>query len=238
MGRIGHSLIMPGQLPHCSLFSVCWADDGLRVPVRVLARACVCIHKHEFLRWDKAMAGKRDPTLSRPPTPPPQVYASPNWILYYRRSQVWTTHFPLPLFAFFHSFPLSPSRFYFCVSFFLFMSVLSFISPFLLAFSSWYSEHVFSFRSACLCDLCCPHLPVWLNPPICVMEHIAVIRMITIWPAPLPRGAESQSIIKFLHCLLCVCLLKWSDWPYLLNNSTLLGNANVSLWCECVYMNF
>lgn len=70
------------------------------------------------------MAGKRDPTLSRPPTPPPQVYASPNWILYYRSSQVWTTHFPPPLFAFFHSFLLSRSRFYFCLSFFLFVSVL------------------------------------------------------------------------------------------------------------------
>lgn len=237
MGRIGHSLIMLGQLPHCSLFSVCWADDGLRVPVRVLARARVCIHKHEFLRWDKAMAGKRDPTLSHPPTPPPQVYASPNWILYYTSSQVWTTHFPLPLFAFFHLFLCAP------FSFLLLCFILPFHGSLKLYFSISFSLFFlilktcfFSFSSVCLCDLCCRHLPVGLNSPVCVMEHIALIRMITIWPAPLPCGAESQSIIKFLHCLPCVCLLKWSDWPYLLNNSTLPGN--VSLWCECVYMKF
>lgn len=102
--------------------------------------------------------------------------------------------------------------------------LLCFILPFHVSLELYFSisfslfflilRTCFSFHSACLCDLCCPHLPVWLNPPVCVMEHIAVIRMITIWPAPLPRGAESQSIIKFLHCLLCVCLLKWSDWPY------------------------
>lgn len=125
MGRIGHSLIMLGQLPHCSLFSVCWADDGLRVPVRVLARACVCIHKHEFLRWDKAMAGKRDPTLSRPPTPP-RLKSMPLQIGFYITEAVrYEQLIFLSLFLlFFHSFLLSHSRFYFCLSFFLFVSVL------------------------------------------------------------------------------------------------------------------
>lgn len=187
MGRIGHSLIMLGQLWHCSLFSVCWADDGLRVPVRVLARACVCIHTHEFLRWDKAMAGKRDPTLSPPLPPPPPASSlclSKLDFILQKQSGMNNSFSSQPSFCFFHLFLLSPSCFYFCVSFFLFMSVFSFISPFLLAFSSWYSEHVFSFCSVCLCDLGCRHLPVWLNSPICVMEHIAVMRMATVWLAP------------------------------------------------------
>lgn len=148
------------------------------------------------------MAGKRDPTLSCPPGPPSRLKSMPLQIGFYITQAVrYEQLIFLFLFAFLRSFLLSPSRFYFCVSFFPFMSVLSFISPFLWGFSSWYSEHVSSFHSVCLCDLCCRHLPVGLNSPVCVMEHIAVIRMITVWPAPLPCGAEFQSIIKFLHCL-------------------------------------
>lgn len=80
-----------------------------------------------------------------------------------------------------------------------------FISPFLLAFCFPMLRTCFAFHPVWLCDLGCRHLPVWLNFPVCVVEHIAVIRMITIWPAPLPRGAASQSIINFLHCLpLCL----------------------------------
>lgn len=116
MGRIGQSLIMPGQPPYCSLFSVCRADDGRRRVLVWGVGACVYISMRRA-RWDRAMAGKKDPTLSHPPTPLPHVSASPNWILYYRSSQVWTTHFPLPLSAFsvFHS----PSLTLFFLSFFL-----------------------------------------------------------------------------------------------------------------------
>lgn len=140
MGRIGQSLIMLGQPLYCSLFGVCWAGDGLRLLVRVLVctwtRACVGMSMR-CVRWDKAMARKKDPTLSHPPTPPPpHVYASPNWILYYRSSQVWTTHFPLLLFClFFLSFPsLTPFSFLTLMlhssSVFLFLHVLDFTPPF------------------------------------------------------------------------------------------------------------
>ena len=143
---------------------------------------------------------------SNPPTPLPQVYASPNWILYYRSSQVWTTHFPLPLFFFFfNSLFLSLSHFYFCVSSFFFMSILSFISPFPLALPSWYSEPVFSFHSVCLCNLCCRHLPVGLNSPVCVLEHISVIRMLTISPPPASVwwwiSIHHQIFASFVLCL-------------------------------------
>lgn len=104
---------------------------------------------------------------------------------------------------------------------------------FFLPFSSW-CLHDFSFHSVWLGDLCLSHLAVWLNLPVCVVEDVAVIRMIISHP-PLSRGAESQFIIKFLHHSPRVCLLKWPDRPYLLNNSTLLGKVNVSLWCECIY---
>lgn len=209
MGRIGHSLIMLGQLPHCSLFSVCWADDGLRVPVRGLERACVCIHKHAFLRWDKPMAGKRDPTLSPPPTPPPPCLKSmPLQIGFYITEAVryeQLIFLSLFLVFFFYSLFLSLSHFYFCVSSFFFMSILSFISPFPLALPSWYSEPVFSFHSVCLCNLCCRHLPVGLNSPVCVLEHISVIRMLTISPPPASVwwwiSIHHQIFASFVLCL-------------------------------------
>lgn len=140
MGRIGHSLIMLGQLLHCSLFSVCWADDGLRVPVRVLARACVCIHKHEFLRWDKAMAGKRDPTLSRPPTPP-RLKSMPLQIGFYITEAVrYEQLIFLPLFLLFFSFVPSLS-----LSFLL----LSFILPFRVSLGSLFLHFFEPFTCRC-----------------------------------------------------------------------------------------
>lgn len=79
MGRIGQSLIMLGQPPYCSLFSVWWADDGLRVR-RHGCIVCVCVHAGvsacvyvyiavHCMRWDKGTAGKKDPTLSHPQPP-------------------------------------------------------------------------------------------------------------------------------------------------------------------------
>lgn len=107
MGRIGQSLIMLGQPPYCSLFSVWWADDGLRVwwygcIVCECACARVCVHSRALYEMGQGYSrGKKTPPYLIPhPTPPPHVYASPNWILYYRSSQVWTTHFPLPVFPF------------------------------------------------------------------------------------------------------------------------------------------
>lgn len=136
------------------------------------------------------MAAKRDPHLISycyPPSPP-QVSASPNWILYYRSSQVWTTHFPLPLFAF-SLLPFSLSR----SLFWLLCSILPrhvaldlyFSVSFLLSFPMLTLRTCFSPLLSCsvgLGDLCFSHLPAWLNPPVCVVEPNAVIRMITICP--------------------------------------------------------
>lgn len=183
------------------------------------------------------MAGKRDPTLSRSPTPPPPAsspcFSKLDFIL--QKQSGMNNSFSSPYFCFFYSFLLSPFRFSFRVSVFLFMSLLSLISPILLAFSSWYSEHVFSFRSMYLCDLGWRHRPRGIEfSHMCRGTRCYDKNNLTRGP----RGAESQSIVKFLHCLPCVCLLKWSDWLYFSNNSAQPGNANFSLWCECVYMNF
>lgn len=134
MGRIGQSLIMLGQPPYCSLFGVCWADDGLRLLVRVLV--CVCISMW-CVRWDKAMAGKKDPTLSHPPTPPPppRLTSMPLQIGFYITEAVRYEHliflssfwlflsfiplpYPPPPFLFWLSCSILPKYFSFFVSWF------------------------------------------------------------------------------------------------------------------------
>ncbi len=165
MGRIGQSLIMLGQPPYCSLFSVCRADDGLRVCwygcYCVCVRACVCVCVYismHCVRWDKGAAGKKDPSLSHPP--PPRLTSMPLQIGFYITEAVrYEQLIFLSLFLLFLSFiPLS----YFLASFFLsisfFLSWYFNLSPFpffLLLFfflpsflpstssSSRYCEHCF-----------------------------------------------------------------------------------------------
>lgn len=89
---------------------------------------------------------------------------------------------------------------------------LCFSISFFLFFPCSPSKRAFSpFRSACLGDLCFSHLPAWLNPPVCVVEHIAVIRMITIWPPPpLPSSWCWISIHHQLFASVALCLVYWS----------------------------
>ena len=61
MGRIGQSLIMPGQPPYCSLFSVWRADERLHVRRHTYVR--VCMQLCTVVRWDKGAAGKKSPYL-------------------------------------------------------------------------------------------------------------------------------------------------------------------------------
>lgn len=96
--------------------------NGKALCVSVRAHACVYIAVH-CMRWDKGTAGeKKTPPYLIPHPTPPHVYASPNWILYYRSSQVWTTHFPLPVFAF--------SLFHFSFLHSCFIPFLSFFLPY------------------------------------------------------------------------------------------------------------
>lgn len=180
----------------------------LRVLVFARTHVCVYISRH-FVRWDKAMAEKKGPTLSHPPNPPPHVYASPNWILYYRSSQVWTTHFPLPFFFFFLPFisfillmpPLLLLHFilsqyfifwlYFCLPLF-FPTASSW---------SWNRDHcsVFTLSVKVSCKFSpgsggpCGGCPLWLSPY--VMKHIALcdirIKNTNIRPPQLTCGTES-----------------------------------------------
>lgn len=66
---------MPGQPPYCSLFSVCRADDQLRV--RWFGSQCVRVYiSTHCVRWDKGTAGEKDPPylfLHPQPAPPNPV---------------------------------------------------------------------------------------------------------------------------------------------------------------------
>lgn len=141
MGRIGHSLIMLGQLPHCSLFSVCWADDGLRVPVRVLARVCVCIHEHEFFKMRQGYGLEKGPYLISSSNPPASSLCLSKLDFILQKQSGMNNSFSSPSFCFFfsiRSFSL-PLVFTFVFrSSFSCALFLHFFSP----FTSWYSEHV------------------------------------------------------------------------------------------------
>lgn len=184
------------------------------------------------------MAAKRDPHLisycRRPP--PPRLKSRPLQIGFYIteavRYEQLIFHSLFLLFLFFRSFSLS--FFDFCVPFFRscrsWSLFLRFFSPFLpnahtqnLPFFSPLS------RSVWLGDLCFSHLPAWLNPPVCVAEPNAVLRMITICPPPLVVALNLNSSSSFCFVLPVSCLLKWSDWPYLPNNSTLNGKGQCQL---------
>lgn len=121
---------MLGQPPYCSLFSVWWADGGLHVRgFAWMMCACVCTQPCAMRDGTRLWQGKKVPTLSHPPTRHPRiahVYFSPNWILYYKSSQVWTSHFPLlSLFCRFLSSQISTS----CVSFFSHSFYFLFLPP-------------------------------------------------------------------------------------------------------------
>lgn len=93
----------------------------------------VCVHKHALRKMGQGYGREKGPHLISSPPSPPHIYASPNWILYYRSSQVWTTHFPLPLVAFSFLFLTFLLR-----SFLVFLSVclsITFYISFLLRFS-------------------------------------------------------------------------------------------------------
>lgn len=86
----------------------------------------------------------------------PHVYFSPNWILYYRSSQVWTSHFPLlSLFCLFSfSFLLLTFliHFFFCISLCRLFFVLffhSFLLPF-LRFSFLFTQSLLEFDKDCI----------------------------------------------------------------------------------------
>lgn len=96
--------------------------------------------------------------------------------------------FSTPSFCFFSSSVLSLSLSFLtfvlhssssCRSWSLFLRLFS---PFL---PNAHTQNVLSPLLSCsvgLGDLCFSHLPAWLNPPVCVVEPNAVIRMITICP--------------------------------------------------------
>lgn len=130
MGRIGKSLIMLGQPLYCSLFSVCQADDRLRV----CRYGCVYTSMH-CVRWDKGTAGKKDPTLSHPPLP--RLTSLPLQIGFYITEAVryeQLIFLSLFFFAFssFHSFSCFVLSCYFFLSlypsFFFFPSFLQLLS--------------------------------------------------------------------------------------------------------------
>lgn len=129
MGRIGQSLIMLGQPPYCSLFSVWWVDEEGYMCVGVAgmcANVHECVHGCAPRKMGQGYCREKVPTLSHPPPPcAPHVYASSNWILYYRSSQVWTSHFPLPIltFSFFLSLYVLFSLYSFLAFFFSFLLI-------------------------------------------------------------------------------------------------------------------
>lgn len=182
MGRIGQSLIMLGQPPYCSLFSVCQADDGLRVCVGVGVYRCVrvCEHKHALCKMGQGYGREKDPTLSYPP--PPCFTSMPLQIGFYITEAVrYEQLIFLSLFLPFLSFiPL----FYFLASFFLGLSFFVFLffllSLFLSFFpsassSSWKCEHcTFSFSfSSC-------------STGLVVSVHGWVNSAVDVWFAHLP----------------------------------------------------
>lgn len=190
------------------------------------------------------MAAKRDPHLisycrRRPPPTSSLGLSKLDFIL--QKQSGMNNSFSTPSFCSFSSsvLSLSLSFFDFCVPFFLLMSLLIFVSPFLFSFPSQCSPSENDFfllsRSVWLGDLCFSHLQAWLNPPVCVVEPNAVIRMITICPPPFLVALNLNSSSSFCLYRPESCLLKWSDWPYLPNNSTLNGKANVSLRWEFLY---
>lgn len=222
MGRIGQSLIMLGQPPYCSLFSVCRVDDGLRVCWYGCVCAHVCVHKHALCKMGQGYGREKGPHLiSSSTTPPPHVYASPNWILYYRSSQVWTTHFPLPLVAFFFLsflfFTFLPHSLFAFLPWYCFLSpclslsffaLLSFLLPLphpgtvntVIYFLWVLSFLVDSVHGLVICavDVWFGHLPVWLNPAGCVVTHTAML-----WSVK-----DNMKIARTLgaHAVLWVCL--------------------------------
>lgn len=165
MGRIGQSLIMPGQPPYCSLFSVCRADDGrhrvLIWGVLACARVCVCVYiSMRRARWDRATAGKKDPTLSHPPTPPASRLCLSKLDFILQKQSGMNNSFSSPSFCFFLSFIplllpsfsclsfLLQSFFILCLSWYFFFSnpppfLFSFLPPF--CSSSWHCEYCSDF---------------------------------------------------------------------------------------------
>lgn len=107
------------------------------------------------------MAGKRDPTLSRPLTPP-CLKSMPLQIGFYItqavRYEQLIFHPPLASFS-----SLPPLVLSFLLLCFALPFRVRFTSPFLLALSSWYSEHVLSLLFS---------VPVWsaLSSSPCVIE--------------------------------------------------------------------
>lgn len=128
MGRIRQSLIMPGQRPYCSLFSVCQADGGL-LSVRLLCvHLCVCVHKYTLCKMGQGNVwGKRTPPyLIHHPTP--SLTSMPLQIGFYITEAVRYEQliFLFVFFPPFHSFTRL-----FCFSPFLYISLTNFFPEFI-----------------------------------------------------------------------------------------------------------
>lgn len=150
MGRIGQSLIMPGQPPYCSLFSVCRADDGRR---RVLvwgvgACACVCVHKHAPCEMGQGYGREKGPHLISSSNPPASRLCLSKLDFILQKQSGMNNSFSSPSFCFFClSFPFSYPLFLVflapvCLGIFFFPPP-PFLFSFLLSFcsSSWHCEY-------------------------------------------------------------------------------------------------
>lgn len=150
MGRIGQSLIMPGQPPYCSLFSVCPADDGRRRVLvwGVLARARVCVHKHVPCEMGQAYGREKGPHLISSSNPPASRLCLSKLDFILQKQSGMNNSFSSPSFCFFLSFiPLFLPSFS-CLSsllqsFFILCLSWNFLFSFPLPFcsSSWHCEY-------------------------------------------------------------------------------------------------
>lgn len=173
--------------------------------VVVCVCVCACMSTYTLFKMRQGYGVEKGPYLI--------TSSNPNWILYYRSSQVWTTHFPLSLFtfSFFHSSLLSP--------------LPSFSTPFILCcFLSAWTSHRFFFvvvsSRSWYCGHCSllslslkasgrfwswlggvshGHPPAWFTPAVCIMKHVALTH---IPPHPFQIRDDAESWFK------CVC--PWS----------------------------
>lgn len=178
MGRIGQSLIMPGQPPYCSLFSVCRVDDGRRrVLVRgVGARACVCVHKHAPCETGQVYGREKGPHLISSSNLPASRLCLSKLDFILQKQSGMNNSFSSPSFCFFRlSFPFSYPLFL------VFLSCsslsLSFFfppPPFLFSFlpsfcsSSWHCGYCFVFSlSLEIPGRFCPRLAALCGGRVC-----------------------------------------------------------------------
>lgn len=157
MGRIGQSLIMPGQPPYCSLFSVCRADDGRRRVLvwGVLARARVCVHKHAPCEMGQGYGREKGPHLISSSNPPASRLCLSKLDFILQKQSGMNNSFSSPSFCFFSVFH-SPSLTLFFLSFFL---APVFLDPLLLVFFPPPPPFLFSFllplcSSSWHCEYC------------------------------------------------------------------------------------